>query len=64
MNKNIENSANNFINSYNKKKINECKKVMNFCQDEIKNLRQKIEMLQTIENNCKNEIYYLTKLAN
>jgi hypothetical protein len=55
----IENSANKFIKNYNNTKIAECKKMIDFCENEIIVLKKKINELNTIKKNCKNEVYSL-----
>lgn len=55
----ITNAAANYIDKYNLEKINECKKMVNFCDAEITYLENRLKEIKKIKKNCKSEIYNL-----
>tara|TARA_B100001250_G_C19666918_1_gene729673 strand:+ start:625 stop:903 length:279 start_codon:yes stop_codon:yes gene_type:complete len=58
-NQSIQNSANKFIKNYNNTKVKECKKMIDFCENEIIMLKKKINELDIIKKNCKSEVIRL-----
>ena len=59
MSKTVVNSANNYIDKYNKEKLTECMKMIEFCDTEIIKLKEQLIKLETIKKECKKEVYSL-----
>ena len=50
MSKTVVNSANNYIDKYNKEKLTECMKMIEFCDTEIIKLKEQLIKLETIKS--------------
>jgi hypothetical protein len=59
MSKTVVNSANNYIDKYNQEKLEECLKMIQFCENETINLKKKLKRLESIKKECEKEVYSL-----